>query len=642
MHPHKFINRLSADNQKTTPITRSLLMRILRYGIAYRWHLLGMLACILLVSALNLLTPYIFRQMIDQVLPAADLRQLWVLTVILFTVPVVRGAVAVFQRKLNAQVGEGVIFRLRVQLYEKLQTMGIRFYTQTHIGEIMSRLNSDVIGAQNAISNTIVQIVTNVVQATSVFLVLVSMQWQLTIAGLLILPFFIYLSKILGNKMGEIARRSMEHNAGMNSHMTETLNIGGVFLSKLFGRQKAESIRFTSAAEKVRDIGVERAMFSTGFMLAVGLVGAFGTAMVYGIGGNLVIEKALTIGTIVAFGAYLEQLYSALQNLSNAPADFKVSLVSFERVFELLDLPVEIVEPKEAIELESANGELEFVGVGFNYRSDQYAGLQPVARPGSSTSSMEDKVQVSVDEKPGAYSQARVDALTDISFRVMPGKMTAIVGPSGAGKTTVTYLIPRLYDPTVGSILLDGFDLRSLSLNSLGRHIGMVTQDNYLFHDTIRANILYGKPNATDEELVKAAKVANIHAFITGLPHGYDTVVGERGYRLSGGEKQRIALARVIIKDPRILVLDEATSSLDSESEALIQQSMKQIMAGRTSIVIAHRLSTVLAADEILVMDRGRIVERGNHIQLLQLDGLYKQLYDTQFSTAQSPDSWAK
>ena len=639
MHPHTFINRLNANKQRTKPLTKSLMVRILRYGISYRLHLVGMLACILLVSGLNLLTPYIFRIMIDQVLPAGNLRQLGLLTVVLFTVPVIRGVIAVFQRKLNAQVGEGVIFKLRVQLYEKLQNMGIRFFTQTHIGEIMSRLNSDVIGAQNAISNTIVQIVTNVVQATSVFIVLVSMQWQLTIAGLLILPFFIFLSKVLGNKMGEIARRSMEHNAGMNSHMTETLNIGGVFLAKLFGRQKAENERFTNAAEQVRDIGVERAMFSTGFMLAVGLVGAFGTAMVYGIGGYLVIENALTIGTIVAFGAYLEQLYSALQNLSNAPVDFKVSLVSFERVFELLDLPVEIVEPKDAHDLVTARGELEFVGVGFNYRSDKFAGLQPVDRPGSSTTAAEEKALATLDQEVGNVSQARFEALTDISFRVLPGKMTAIVGPSGAGKTTTTYLIPRLYDPTAGSILLDGIDLRSLSLASLGRHIGMVTQDNYLFHDTIRANILYGKPTATEEELVNAATVANIHAFITGLPQGYDTVVGERGYRLSGGEKQRIALARVIIKDPRILVLDEATSSLDSESEALIQQALKQIMAGRTSIVIAHRLSTVLAADEILVMDRGRIVERGNHVQLMGENGLYHQLYETQFGAGQDSGS---
>ncbi|HWQ84661.1 MAG TPA: ATP-binding cassette domain-containing protein, partial [Anaerolineales bacterium] len=388
--------------------------------------------------------------------------------------------------------------------------------------------------------------------------------------------------------------------------------------------------------------GIQRALYGVTFFVIIGLLSAVGTAVVYGVGGVLVIRQVFTIGTIVAFGAYLSSLYGALQGLTNAPVEFATSVVSFERVFEVIDLPLDIAETADPHPLPEVNGELEFDNVNFTYQAPSQSVLSAVARYGSM-----DNVNTVISGSPPApgdgktpeftpeespRSQAREQALRGITFKAMPGQLVALVGPSGAGKTTLTYLIPRLYDPTAGVIRIDGWDLRGVSLDSLASQIGMVTQETYLFHDTIRTNLLYANLDATQAEMEAAAKAANIHDFIRELPEGYDTIVGERGYRLSGGEKQRLALARVILKNPRILVLDEATSHLDSESEALIQEALKRVMAGRTSIVIAHRLSTILAADLILVMDRGQIVERGSHSELLALGGLYASLYETQFS----------
>lgn len=648
-----FISMRSGDEKPK--VTRELLLRVLAHAKPYWGHIAGMLVTILLSTGISLLTPLIFRNMIDVVLPAKDTQRLIWLGLALLFIPALNGVISVFQRRLNAAVGEGVIYDLRSALFSRLQRMSLRFFTNTKTGELMSRLNSDVVGAQNAISNTIVNIVTDLIETVALLAVMLTLEWRLTLVSILILPLFIVTAERLGRILRDIARQAMDINAQMNAHMNETLNIGGALLVKLFGRTREEEKRFRERAANVRDIGVKRAVIGSSFFVIFGLVTAVGTALVFGLGGYFVITDVFTVGTIVAFGSYLSQLYGSLQGLAGAPVEFSTSMVSFERVFEVIDLPQDIVEKENAVELKDVKGELEFDNVTFNYKVDESILLKDVKRYGSMDnvkavlSGTTDRGPQTADNGPSSIvhrrngiassdgeadstSQAREVALEGISFIARPGQLIALVGPSGAGKTTVTYLIPRLYDPTDGIIRIDGHNLRDVTLESLSSAIGMVTQETYLFHDTIRTNLVYAKLDATQAEIEAAARAANIHNFIMDLPDGYDTIVGERGYRLSGGEKQRIALARVILKDPRILVLDEATSHLDSESEALIQEALKRVMAGRTSIVIAHRLSTILAADLILVMDRGQIVERGTHEELLALNGLYAQLYETQFN----------
>ena len=637
---------LSSSGEKPR-VTLRLMRRVMGYSKPYRWKLAAMLVLILMSTGLTLLTPLILRTLIDKTIPSGNVSQLTMLAIALLLIPAVGGGLGVIQRRLNATVGEGVIYDLRVALYARLQRMSLHFFTNTKLGELMSRLNNDVVGAQNAISNTIVNIITNIVQAVAVLAVMLTLEWRLTLISIIILPLFILAARHMGQRLRDISRRQLEANAQMNATMNETLNIGGALLVKLFGRAATEVKRFEGRASLVRDLGIGRALLGAVFFIIIGLVSAVGTALVYGIGGYLVMQKAFTIGTIVAFGAYMSSLYSALQGLTNAPVDFATSVVSFERVFEVIDLPHDIQEQPDAIPLSDVNGELVFDRVTFRYDTTGTALLSDVKRYGrmdnveavlsGGTQELPARQPISRNEHLGTeeemiHTQARLNALEDVSFTAQPGQLVALVGPSGAGKTTLTYLIPRLYDPTAGHILLDQHDLQEVTLDSLSAQIGMVTQETHLFHDTIRTNLLYARLDATQAELEVAAKAANIHDFVIDLPNGYDTIVGERGYRLSGGEKQRVALARVILKNPRILVLDEATSHLDSESEMLIQEALKRVMAGRTSIVIAHRLSTILAADMILVMDRGRIVERGTHRELLAQGGLYAQLYETQFS----------
>ena len=567
------------------------------------------------------------RDLIDTAIPGEDLGRATWLGVGMVSVPILNGVVGVVQRWATARAGEGIIYDLRTGLYAHLQRMSLGFFTATRPGEMMSRLNNDVVGAQSAVTGTAVAVVSNSLSAAATLIVMLSLEWRLTLAAVAILPLFIIPSRRVGKILRVVTRDQMDANARMNARMNETLNLSGALLVKLFGRTSDEDAKFRDHAGDVRDLGVRRALIGRWFFMALGVVSAFGTALVFWFGAVLVIRGSLTVGTIVALSAYLAGLYGPLSALSNARVELATSLVSFERVFEVIDMPRSIDEPDEVVELAEIEGRVRFDGVGFDYRQDASATLDPVKR-----FSWRGSTESEGAAPPETVGRAR--AIDRLDFEVEPGRLVALVGPSGAGKTTVTYLIPRLYDVTEGRVLIDGVDVRNLSLHALADAIGVVTQETFLFHDTIAANLRYARPDASEDEMVAAATAANIHEFVSELPERYETYVGERGYRLSGGEKQRVAIARVILKDPRILVLDEATSHLDARSEALIQEALERVMAGRTSFVIAHRLSTVLAADRIFVLDKGRLVEEGRHEELLVGNGLYADLFRTQFSAA--------
>ncbi len=624
-------------------VTGVLLRRVWRFATPYRLQIIGLLATIAVISTISLVPPLLFRDLIDNALPNRNATRLNWLALGMILVPIVNGLVGVAQRNLSSQVGEGVIYDLRRNLYDHMQRMSLRFFTETRTGELMSRLNNDVVGAQSAVTGTLINIASNVVSVVAILIIMMGLEWRLTLLALSIIPLFVLSARNVGGKLRDLRRKSMEVNAEMNALMNETLNVSGALLVKLFGRTTTESTKFSSRAAQVRDIGIRSAVLGRWFFLFLGIASAFGTALIFWLGGHLVLRDALSAGTIVAFGTYVGQLYGPLMALTNAPVEFAQSMVSFERVFEALDIPVEIDEREDAKPLPPADGKIEFDHVYFRYDGDEPAGLNEVQRFGRRSSDSTallkrgKQKEGDADEPTVTRIADREWALENIDFTIEPGELVALVGPSGAGKTTVTYMIPRLYDTTKGQIRIDGHDIRDVTLDSLADNIGMVTQETYLFYDTIRANLLYANANATDAAIVAAAKAANIHDFIMSLPDGYDTVVGSRGYRLSGGERQRIAIARVILKDPRILVLDEATSSLDSLSEALIQEALSRVMEGRTSLVIAHRLSTILSADKILVIEQGRLAEMGTHAELLAHGGLYAELYHTQFRSGQLP-----
>lgn len=611
------------DSEPRPNIDRATLKRVLSYASSYKVEMVVVLITIIVISILTVVPPLLMKGLIDTAIPDKNLTLVTLLGLGMVAVPLINGIVGVVQRRATAGMGEGVIFDLRRELYNHLQGMSLGFFTNTKTGELMSRLNNDVVGAQQAVTGTFVSLVANVLGAATVLVVMFGLEWRLTLLAVAMLPLFIFLARRVGKLLGEVARSQMDASAAMNAHMQETLSVSGSMLVKLFGRNDDERSRFSGNAGTVRDLGIRRAMIGRWFFVGIGIVSALGTAAVFWVGSVMVINDIITVGTIVALSAYLGQLYGLLSGLSNARVEFETALVSFERVFEVIDLPHDIEEAAEPVTLDRVHGKVELSDVWFRY-SDSSQGLQAVKRYGW-------RGVTEVDD-PDSRMSSDGWTLKGVNLAAEPGQLVALVGPSGAGKTTTTYLVPRLYDASEGTVTIDGHDVRTLSFDTVAAAVGVVTQEPYLFHDTIANNIRYAKPDATDDEIREAAGIANIDDFIMGLPLGYDTKVGERGYRLSGGEKQRVAIARVLLKDPRILILDEATSHLDAANEAMIQEALKRVMEGRTSLVIAHRLSTILAADEIFVIDHGEVVESGTHEELRAKGGLYAGLYETQFA----------
>ena len=602
------------------------MRRVLAYAAGYKVQIVVVLATIVVISTLTAAQPLVIGSLIDDAIPDRDLSHVGWLGAALIGIAVVNGAVGVAQRRASASMGEGIIFDLRRQLYGHLQRMSLGFFTATKTGEVMSRLNNDVVGAQQAVTGTFVSLTANLVSTVVTLVIMWRIEWRLTILAVAVLPMFIAVSRRVARVLRRIRREQLEESARMNSVMQETLSVSGALLVKLFGRTDDEDAKFAERAGAVRDLGVKQATVGRWFFMALGVMSALGSAVVYWLGAVMVIDGTIGVGDLVALTILLGNLYGPLSGLSNVRVELATSLVSFERVFEVIDLPRDIEDAPNAKALQKVEGGVRFDDVWFSYSAGNVSGLESVKQYSRRAMTVDD--DASPREVPEGW------ALRGLDFEIRPGELVALVGPSGAGKTTTTYLVPRLYDATRGSVRIDGHDVRDLDLATLAGAIGVVTQESYLFHDTIAANLRYARPNATSEEIRAAAETANIAEFIEGLPREYETVVGERGYRLSGGEKQRVALARVILKDPAILILDEATSHLDARSEALIQEALERVMRGRTSLVIAHRLSTVLAADRIFVVDGGRVVDSGTHGELLGREGLYATLFRTQFSPA--------
>jgi ATP-binding cassette subfamily B protein len=600
---------------------KDVVKRVWRFARPYRAMLFGFLAVIVVDAVVALAPPLLFKRLIDHAIPDRNLSAVNVIGLIIVAVAFVDAGLTVLQRWWSARIGEGLIFDMRSSLFDHVLRMPVSFFTRTQTGALISRLNNDVVGAQQALTGTLGQVVSNLLTVVATLVAMFALEWRLTLLALVVLPAFIIPAKRVGRKLQRITREAMQLNATMNTTMTERFNVAGALLVKLFGRPDEEKASFDDKAGRVRDIGVKSAMYGRVFMTALMLVGALGTAAIYWVGARLVIDGAITIGTIVALSAYVARIYQPLTALTNAHVDLMTTLVSFERVFEVLDMPRPIDDAPDATPLPApVAGRVELDDVWFRYPSPASVSIASLEADGSAV----------LSDEPSDW------ILRGVSAVIEPGRMVALVGPSGAGKTTLSMLVPRLYDVTSGAVRVDGVDVRSVTMSSLSDAIGVVSQDAHLFHDTVRSNLRYARPTATDAEIVDACRAARIHDVIAALPDSYDTLVGERGYRLSGGEKQRLALARVLLKAPAIVILDEATAHLDSETEVLVQAALAEALVGRTSIVIAHRLSTIQAADEILVVDAGRIVERGRHAELIAAGGLYAELYETQFSR-QSP-----
>ena len=595
-------------------IGRETRRRVWGFARPYRHLIAAFMAAVVAATFLGLLPPLLIRQVFDVAIADGNGRYLNILFAVIVAAALGEALLTLLERWLSATVGEGLIFDLRAALFDHVQRMPVLFFTRTQTGTLISRLNNDVIGAQRAFTGTLGTVVSNVITLVGTLAAMFLLEWRLTLLAVVIVPLFVLPARRVGRRLQAITREGMDLNASMNDTMTERFNVAGALLVKLFGRHDDEARDFARRAGRVRDIGVRSAMYSRVFLIALTFVGAAGTAVVYWLGGHLTIDGALTAGTLVALGLYTVRIYVPLTSLSNARVDVMTAFVSFERVFEVLDAPNPITDAPGARDLADPEGRVRFDRVRFAFPAE--AGPESLGFGGGDASG---------------------DVLTDVDLEIPPGRMVAVVGPSGAGKTTLASLIPRLHDVTGGAVSVDGVDVRQLTQDSLRAAIGVVTQDPHLFHDTIAANLLYARPGASAAELEEACRAARIHDVIAALPERYDTVVGERGYRLSGGEKQRLAIARMLLKDPAIVILDEATSHLDSENEAHVQEALAEALRGRTSLVIAHRLSTIADADVIVVLDEGRIVESGTHEELRRAGGLYEELYETLMRAEAAP-----
>ncbi len=589
-------------------VGRETRQRVWGFARPHRRLIFGFLTCVVAGSLLGVVPPLLFREIIDDAIPSGDRGHLTALGLLVVGAALAQAGLAFAQRWASARVGEGLIFDLRVALFDHVQRLPLSFFTRTQTGALVSRLNNDVVGAQRALTGTLGTVVANGITALTTLATLLFLEWRITLLALVLVPAFVLPARRVGLKVAKLTREGMDLNATMNATMTERFNVSGAQLAKLYGRPSEETTGFANRAGRVRDIGIRSALFSQAFIISLTTLGALGTAVTYWVGGSLAISGTITIGTLASMGVLVAQLYGPLAQLTNARVDVMSAFVSFERVFEVVDAPDPLADAPDAEELDNVDGHLAFRGVSF-----RYPGLDQVSVP-----------SLEVEAAPGKPGRK---VLHDVDVEVAPGRMLAVVGPSGSGKSTMASLIPRLYDVTDGAIVLDGRDVRTLRQTDLRACIGIVTQDPHLFHDTVGANLQYARPDATMAEMDEACRAARILDVIRALPQGYDTVVGERGHRMSGGEKQRLAIARLLLKNPTVVVLDEATSHLDTENEAEVQLALTTALKGRTSVVIAHRLSTIVDADEIVVLDDGRIVERGRHPDLLATGGLYADLW---------------
>ena len=607
--------RRGDDTLAQTKLSKGMLRRILRFTGGYRRNIVVFLAAVVLSAGIGVATPVLAGDVVNVITGHGDPGTVIGIAAAIAALAIVDAGLSLANRWNSAKIGEGLIYDLRRRVFDHVQSMPLAFFSRTQTGALTSRLNNDVMGAQRAFTSTLSGLVANIIAVVLTLAVMAAQSWQITLLSLILVPVFLIPAKMVGRKLATLTKESFTLNAAMQSQMTERFGVGGALLVKLFGRPDHETAEFSRRADRVRSIGITTAMYGRAFIVALTLVAGLAQAVTYGLGGWLALSDALSAGTVVTLALLLTRLYGPLTALSNVRVDVMSALVSFQRVFEVLDLAPTIVDDPKARPIPAGPASVEFTDVRFRYPA---AGEVSLA-------SLEDVAVL--DDTPSDT------VLNGVSFRVEPGTTVALVGPSGAGKTTTSLLVPRIHDVTDGCVTVNGLDVRRATRRSLTDTIGVVTQDAHMFHDTIRANLAYGRPDATEEQLWDALDRARIADVVRRLPHGLDTVVGERGYRFSGGEKQRLAIARLLLKSPEVVILDEATAHLDSESEAAVQRALAAALAGRTAIVIAHRLSTIRDADRIVVLDGGRVVEQGDHAGLLAADGLYAELYRTQFAT---------